>query len=155
MAPPRHVSVPDVPSRARAPRRLPDARRAAGPRAVDQADARESISAILRTFGAEVVTAGSVKEAIDALDSARPNVLLADIAMPEQDGYDLIRRIRLASEPKVRTLAAAALTAYSSTEDRRRVLTAGYHLHMSKPAEPAELAAAVSQLAKTSRAPAS
>ena len=114
----------------------------------DQPDARESVGAILRMFGAEVVAVGSTADAIAALDHVRPNVLLADIAMPDEDGYELIRKIRTAAEPELRTLAAAALTAYSSTEDRLRVLSAGYHLYVPKPTDPAELATAISRLAK-------
>ena len=114
----------------------------------DQPDARESVSAILSIFGAEVATAASVPEALELLRTIKPNVLLADIAMPGQNGYDLIEQIRAAEDPEVRAVAAAALTAYASTEHRLRVLSAGYHLHMPKPAEPAELAAAVAQLAK-------
>ena len=114
----------------------------------DQPDARQSVSAILRMFGAVVASAASVAEAMAALEATRPNVLLADIGMPEQDGYDLIAKIRGASEPELRTVAAAALTAYSTPEDRLRVLSAGYHLHMAKPMNPVELAAAVARLAK-------
>lgn len=112
----------------------------------DQADARASVSAILSMFGAEVATADSVPRALDLLKALKPNVLLADIAMPDQDGYELIRQIRAAEDPELRAIAAAALTAFSSTQDRFRILSAGYHLHMPKPAEPAELAAAVAQL---------
>jgi PAS domain S-box-containing protein len=113
----------------------------------DQADALQSVGAILRMFGADVICATSVSEAMTAFDNGRPQVVLADIAMPGEDGYDLIRRIRGSTRPELRGVAAAALTAYSSREDRSRVLSAGYHLHLAKPMNPADLAAAVSQLA--------
>ena len=113
----------------------------------DEPDARQSIGAVLRTLGADVVCAASVAEAMVVLERGHPQVLLADIAMPDQDGYELIRKVRASRVTHVRTVPAAALTAYSGTEHRLRALSAGYQLHLAKPLHPNELAAAVSNLA--------
>jgi hypothetical protein len=82
------------------------------------------------------------------LRSTRPHVLISDLAMPGEDGFDLTRQIR-ASTPKGEPLiAAAALTGYATDEDRARVLDAGFLLHVPKPVDPAELTRVVSSLAR-------
>ena len=117
----------------------------------DQAEARESLRAILTHCGANVVTADSTREALRALDQFRPDILLADIAMPEDDGYALIHQVRTQMPEYVRGVQAAAVTAYASTEDRLRVLAAGYQLHIPKPVDPADLVEAVGTLARAAR----
>jgi PAS domain S-box-containing protein len=112
----------------------------------DERDARDLVQAVLTRCGAEVTTAASAAEAIASLQQAPHDVLLSDISMPEEDGYQLIRRVRaLADEPRAR-IPAAALTAYARLEDRDAALAAGYHMHVAKPVEPAVLARVVQTL---------
>jgi CheY-like chemotaxis protein len=77
-----------------------------------------------------------------------PDLLLSDIGMPGEDGYELIRKIRALPHEKGGAIPAAAITAYARPEDRRRMLNAGYSIHLSKPVEPAELVAVVSTLSR-------
>jgi PAS domain S-box-containing protein len=112
----------------------------------DETDARELVAAVLTEAGATVTAVGSAREAIAAIETARPDVLVSDIGMPAEDGYSLIRRIR-AMEKSVGRIPAAALTAYASVQDRTRALLAGYSSHLPKPVEPAELTAVVANLA--------
>jgi CheY-like chemotaxis protein len=99
----------------------------------DEADAREVVAGILRHYGATVVSVATVADAVARLREGRIDVLLTDIAMPGQDGYDLIRRVRKLGVP------AAALTAFATDEDRRKALAAGFQVHLSKPVEPSVL----------------
>jgi CheY-like chemotaxis protein len=109
----------------------------------DEADARGLIERILRPSGATVVTAGSADEAFEVLRRDRPHLLLSDIGMPEQDGYELLRRVRALSHAEGGDTAAVAITAFARSEDRRRALLAGFQMHLPKPIEPAELIAIV------------
>jgi signal transduction histidine kinase/DNA-binding NarL/FixJ family response regulator len=113
----------------------------------DEPDARELIATVLRQAGAVVKTADSVATALDHLRESTPDILVSDIAMPVQDGYMLVRQIRESSDPKQRDLPAIALTAYAREEDKRRAIAAGFHSHLAKPIDPAELIARISQLA--------
>jgi CheY-like chemotaxis protein len=90
--------------------------------------------------------------ALDAIAREVPDVLLSDIGMPGRDGYDLIREVRRLSPEKGGSVPAAALTAYARAEDRRRLLDAGFSMHLAKPVEPAELVAVVASLARFARA---
>src|SRR5439155_24098080 len=117
----------------------------------DQAGARDAVSAVLEQCGARVLVAASSMEALQALATFRPDVLVSDVAMPGEDGYALIRKVRaLASEDGGR-IPAAALTAYAGVEDRRRALLAGYQAHVAKPVAPAELVAVIAHLAEEGR----
>ena len=112
----------------------------------DDADARRLLSKVLVAEGGIVTTAVSVIEAIHAIETERPDVLISDIAMPFQDGYDLIRQVRdvgLTSQD----LPAVAVTAYAHKEDQRRALLAGFQVHVAKPINPHELIAIVAKLA--------
>jgi signal transduction histidine kinase len=111
----------------------------------NEADARALIAAVLEQWGAEVTTVGSATEAIEEIKRARPDVLLSDIAMPGEDGYDLIRQVRALDQ--LNPLPAAALTAFANANDRARALLAGYQVHLPKPIEAAELGAVVAALA--------
>jgi CheY-like chemotaxis protein len=113
----------------------------------DEADTLDYVTALLRERGAEVAAASSVAEAMGALERQRPDVLVADIAMPGEDGYALIRRVRALEPARGGNTPAAALTAYATAEDRMRVLLSGFQIHLPKPVEPAELAAVVASLA--------
>jgi CheY-like chemotaxis protein len=113
----------------------------------DEADAREIASAILGEAGAVVATAASVSQAIDLLDRWEPDVLVADIGMPGEDGYDLISRVRARFSDKRGQIPAIALTAFARPQDRLKILSAGYQMHVPKPVEPVELATVVASLA--------
>jgi CheY-like chemotaxis protein len=133
---------------ARVSRELPDLAGLSILAVDDDADARMLVSETLESRGARVVTVDSAEEALHALHSARPDILLADIGMAHSDGFDLIKRVRRSSDPAVRDVPAAALTAYARAEDRMKVLESGFQMHLAKPVDPAELIVAVAALAK-------
>jgi CheY-like chemotaxis protein len=112
----------------------------------DDPDAREVVGAILRHYGAKVIVATSVSTALVALRRESVDVLIADLGMPVEDGYDLIRHVRTSEIPKIAAMPAAALTAYTTEEDRERVLSAGFQFHLAKPVDPAVLVATVERL---------
>ena len=112
----------------------------------NEADARSLVSAILERCGARVLCADSAATALDLLEREVPDVLLSDIAMPGEDGYQLIRRVRALPDGR-RHIPAAALTASATATDRARALLAGYQAHVPKPVEPSELAVVVAALA--------
>jgi CheY-like chemotaxis protein len=112
----------------------------------DDGPSREVVAAHLLECHAEVLTASSAAEAFDLLQREHIDVLLADIGMPDEDGYALIRRIRAVCPPPVASVPAAALTAFARDEDRRQALQAGFQLHLSKPIDAASLVAAVATL---------
>lgn len=111
----------------------------------DNEDSRKLLIAILSRSGARVQAAESVAAAMRILAGERPDIVISDIEMPGEDGYSLIRKIRL-QEPVSNHIPAIALTAYTRSVDRVRALEAGFQTHMSKPVEPAELVAAVKSL---------
>jgi CheY-like chemotaxis protein len=94
-----------------------------------------------------VTTATSAAQALDALKRDRPDVLVSDIGMPDHDGYELIRWVRALPPAEGGRTPAVALTAFARSEDRRRALVAGYHSHVTKPVDPAELVAIIASLA--------
>jgi PAS domain S-box-containing protein len=105
----------------------------------DDPDARELMRRILAETGASILAAGSAPEALKLVRESRPELLISDIGMPGEDGYELIRKIRsLPPELGART-PAVALTAFARSEDRQRALRAGYQMHVAKPVEPSEL----------------
>jgi PAS domain S-box-containing protein len=113
----------------------------------DEANARELIASVLESYGAKVSAFSSAGEALDLLTSARrPDVLVCDLAMPGEDGFSLIHKVREWEKGRDGTLPAIALTAFGRTEDRTRALYAGFQMHISKPVEPVELAVAVRSL---------
>lgn len=112
----------------------------------DEPDARELLSLTLEGSGAEVEAVESAQEALTNLQLFKPDVLLSDIGLPIESGYDLIRKIRsLPSEAS--NIPAVALTAFATEKDRQLVLTAGFQVHLAKPVEPSELVAAIERLA--------
>jgi CheY-like chemotaxis protein len=111
----------------------------------DERDAREMLRRALANSGAEVVTAGSAAEALLSVERHRPDVLVSDIGLPGQDGYELIRRVRMLGEG-VGDVKAIALTAFARLEDRTRAMLAGYQMHLAKPVEPTELIVTVASL---------
>jgi CheY-like chemotaxis protein len=118
----------------------------------DQADARESVTAVLEERGAHVVVVASAAEALEAIERYRPQVLVSDIGMPGEDGYELIRKVRALRPEEGGRIPAAALTAYARIEDRAQALQAGYQIHVPKPVDPAALIAVVARLAEATRA---
>ncbi|HEX8236987.1 MAG TPA: ATP-binding protein [Abditibacteriaceae bacterium] len=113
----------------------------------DEIDARAMVTATLTLYGAQVETASSASESLHILDGSVIDVLVSDIGMPDADGISLIQELRTRSEASNGRIPAIALTAYASPSDRTRVLASGFQMHMSKPCDPEELAAAVASLA--------
>jgi signal transduction histidine kinase len=113
----------------------------------DEPDARELAHRVLGRHGARVLTAGSAKAGRQSVTEHRPDVIVADIGMPEEDGYSLIRAIRALPADRGGTTPAAAVTALARPEDRRRALMAGFQTHVSKPVDMTELVAVVASLA--------
>jgi signal transduction histidine kinase/ActR/RegA family two-component response regulator len=113
----------------------------------DDDESRHVVAAHLESCDANVLTAASAAEAFDLLQQHTVHVLLADIAMPGEDGYSLIRRLR-ALNASISSVPAAALTAFAREEDRQEALDAGYQLHLSKPIDAGSLIAAVATLAR-------
>jgi signal transduction histidine kinase/DNA-binding response OmpR family regulator len=119
----------------------------------DEPDARDVIARILTRAGATTTVAASVREALAAITRDRPDVIVSDIAMPNEDGYDLIRILREMSSggetagPAGPAGPALALTAYAREEDKLRCLSAGFEAHLAKPVDPAELLGVVAHLA--------
>jgi CheY-like chemotaxis protein len=113
----------------------------------DHEDTRAMLVSILAGCGAEVVLAATVAEAMARLRSAVPSVIVSDIEMPGENGYDFIRRLRALPADQGGGVPAVALTAYARGEDRRRALAAGFQLHAAKPIDPAELVTIVANLA--------
>lgn len=112
----------------------------------DDPEGRELAGLILVNAGAEVRRAASAAEALALLQEWSPDVLVADLEMPEEDGFTLLRRARRLVLLRGERLPALALTAYGRPEDRVRALAAGFNLHLAKPADPAELVLAVASL---------
>ena len=115
----------------------------------DDFDARILIRRMLADAGAEVSDASDVDAAIACLDETRPAVVVSDIALPHQDGYDLIRRIR--ERYRADVLPAIALTALAREEDRSKALNAGYQAHLAKPVDPRQLLTVAAGLVQGSR----
>jgi len=119
----------------------------------DERDSRELVAAALMMRGAEVVSFGSAIEALEEMGRQPFDVLVSDIGMPEMDGYWLINKVRQLPPERGGGIPAAALTAYAGIEDRRRVLLAGYQMHITKPVEPVELTSLVASLAERNAKP--
>jgi PAS domain S-box-containing protein len=114
----------------------------------DEVDTLELIQAVLESFGLRVRTASTVAAAMAAMRDEAFDVLISDIAMPEEDGYSLIAQVRALGKERGGGIPAAALTVYAGREDRMRTLRAGFQLHAPKPISPDELIAVVANLAE-------
>jgi PAS domain S-box-containing protein len=112
----------------------------------DDPDTLDMLSFILATRGAEVITASSTAEALKGFERSQPDVLVSDLAMPDQDGYDLIKYVRSRGRERGGNIPAVALSAYTRAEDRTRALAAGFQMHVSKPVDPDKLIAVVASL---------
>jgi CheY-like chemotaxis protein len=105
----------------------------------DEPDARELLTVLLSRNGAAVDAADSAAQARELLTSMQPHVLLSDIGMPDEDGYDLMRSVRALPGEQGGSTPAIALTAYTRADDRRRAFDAGFNDHLPKPVDPQEL----------------
>ncbi|HEY8507712.1 MAG TPA: response regulator, partial [Steroidobacteraceae bacterium] len=112
----------------------------------DDPSARELLSKLLHGYGAEVILADSGPAALTQLFAHKPHVLIADLGMPEMDGYALIEQVRSLDPDFGGRTPAIAVTAYASVQDRLRALQAGYQNHVGKPVEPEELAIVIASL---------
>jgi len=112
----------------------------------DDADARGVLVMVLEKAGAIVTAVGSVREALEALAGTAPDVLVSDLGMPDQDGFDLIRQVRNHGYD-ARDLPAVALTAFVQKDDARLALLAGFQVHVPKPVDPHDLTSVVASLA--------
>ena len=117
----------------------------------DEEDALGLLRVVLETAGAQVATASSALAALQLLESLNPDVLVADIGMPDIDGFELIRRIRTLPNREISNVPAAALTAFARSEDRTKALQSGYEMHLAKPVDPGELVASVATLVRRRR----
>jgi PAS domain S-box-containing protein len=115
----------------------------------DEQDARSLIQTVLERQGAEVLAVGNAREALAALALHKPDVLVSDIGMPDEDGYAFIRQVRARGPEQGGWIPAAAVSAYVGEENRRLALAAGFQLHVAKPVDPEELIRVVQTLAKS------
>ena len=112
----------------------------------DDVDSRELIEWVLKRVGAEVTSVGSAREALEVLEREKPHVLVSDIAMPEEDGYGLLKKIRALPPERGGRIPAIALTAHSLVQDRLQSLRAGFQSHVPKPVVPEELVEVVASI---------
>ncbi len=112
----------------------------------DDEDSRKLLSTVLRRHGARVTSTGSSAEALEAMGETPPDILISDIGMSGEDGYEFMRKVRALPEERGALAPAIALTGYATPKDRERALAAGYQLHVAKPVEPSELVAAIANL---------
>jgi len=118
----------------------------------DGGDAREALVGLLERYGALVRPVASVTEAMTALALEVPDILISDIGMPGEDGYELIRRVRLLPAEGGGRLPSIAVSAYATDEHRRKVISSGFQRHLEKPVSPGELVSEVARLAVSSSA---
>jgi len=112
----------------------------------DHADSRELLVQTLKNSGADVVAFCTVSDAFAALDRIRPSVIVADIALPDEDGYAFIRRVRAHSTPAIQAIPAIAVTAYATIPDREEALAVGFQQHLAKPVDPGRLVQVIREL---------
>jgi signal transduction histidine kinase/CheY-like chemotaxis protein len=118
----------------------------------EQREVRDLVEAVLADAGAVVATAGTVDDALEALERFRPEVIVGDVSVPDGEGYTLIRRVRCNGASRGGHVPAVALTTHARSEDRIRALSAGYNTHVTKPVDPGELVAVVASLRSLGRA---
>ncbi len=113
----------------------------------DEPEAREILTTVIGRTGAEVKACISASDALSKLAEWRPDVILSDIAMPDEDGYSFIGKVRSLPRDKGGDIPAAALSAYARDEDRMQALAAGYQMHIAKPIGASQLVTMVAKLA--------
>jgi CheY-like chemotaxis protein/anti-sigma regulatory factor (Ser/Thr protein kinase) len=118
----------------------------------DDADVRDALAGVLERSGADVRTAAAVGEAMNAVREAVPDVLVSDLGMPGDDGYELIRQVRMLPPDAGGTLPALAVSAYARESDLQKALAAGFRVHLAKPVAAAELVHEVARAAGRVRA---
>jgi len=114
----------------------------------DDSDTLTLMTTALTRRHANVTAVSSADEAIQAISKKRPDVLVSDIAMPDEDGYGLIEKVRLLENGATQTIPAVAITAYAKEEDRERALSAGFQIYLAKPVELTELISVVARAAR-------
>ncbi|MDB5328839.1 MAG: sensor hybrid histidine kinase [Phycisphaerales bacterium] len=112
----------------------------------DEQDSRDVLERLLSSSGAEVSIATSAAEALALLERVRPHVLVSDIGLPGEDGYELIRKVRMLGDG-LGNVRAVALTAFARAEDRTKAMLAGFQMHLAKPVDARELIVTVATLA--------
>lgn len=112
----------------------------------DDDDSRKLLGTMLKRHGAEVSAASSVADAFSLFTEKRPDVLVSDIGMPDEDGYQLMKRIRALTKEEGGEIPALALTGYATRKDRERALGVGYQEHIAKPIEQSDLVASIARL---------
>lgn len=115
----------------------------------DEADARDMVAQMLAACNAQVLTAASAEQGLALLAEKRPDVLVSDIGMPDIDGFEFLRRVRLRSVEEGGALPAIALTAFTRNEDRRQATVAGFSLYLTKPIDPSSLIDGIVGLCRT------
>jgi signal transduction histidine kinase/ActR/RegA family two-component response regulator len=114
----------------------------------DEADSRALLDRVLGQCHIDVLLAANAHDALDVIRTQRPDVIISDIGMPGEDGYELLRRVRALPEEAGGRTPAIALTAFARSEDRTRAMIAGYQVHIAKPIEAPELMATIASLAR-------
>jgi len=114
----------------------------------DDADSLELLHALLTAHGAHVTVTTSMKEGLEHLGRAVPDIILSDVEMPGGDGYSFVHAVRAHPDGSVRTVPMVAVTAYGRVEDRIRLLSAGFNMHLPKPVDPSELVAVIVSLTR-------
>jgi hypothetical protein len=117
----------------------------------DHDDGRTLTTLVLTQAGASVEAVASAREALELFEVHRPDVLVSDIGLPDEDGYSLVREIRSREQEHGGFLPAVALTGYARADDRARALAAGFQAHVPKPVFPAELIAAIADVTRQFR----
>lgn len=112
----------------------------------DDDDSRKLLGTMLKRYGARVTSTKSAEEALRVFEDELPDVMISDIGMPDQDGYELVRKLRALPAEKGGAVPAIALTGYASRKDRERALNSGYQQHMAKPIEQADLIKSIAAL---------
>jgi CheY-like chemotaxis protein len=113
----------------------------------DEPYARQLVKKILSKNGANVIDTSSASEALNGVRTENPDLIVSDIAMPEENGYEFIRKVRTLEPDMGHHIPSAALSAYVTKEDKERALSAGFEVHIGKPVEPHELVLKVAKLA--------
>ena len=114
----------------------------------DDTDTLKLMTTALTRRHANVTAVSSAREAIQAIRRRRPDVLVSDIAMPGEDGYGLIEKVRSLDSNETETIPAVAITAYAKEEDRERALSSGFQIYLAKPVELTELISVVARAAR-------
>jgi two-component system CheB/CheR fusion protein len=119
----------------------------------DDRETSDALTEMLTLNGAVVRACASAAEAVAKFEELRPELLVCDIAMPDEDGYRLLGRIRALGPERGGDVPALALTALASEDDRRRAFDAGFQVHLAKPVDVARLVAALAELRTLGRVP--